>query len=92
MKNKNLRISGIFKILSSAVRLRILHFISEHPRTVKQIRIELRMSSQNISQHLRYLRARGIVGYKIKENKHIYFLKKKRLLEVIKLVKSIFTR
>ena len=86
------RITGIFRLLSSSVRLRIIVLLSKRRMTVKEIAKRLRRRSQNISQHLRYLKIRGIVGYRKKENKHFYYLRKRKLLNVITTVKNIFTR
>lgn len=91
MKNSDLRIAGIFKVLSFYTRLRIVRIL-EKEKSVKEISEILNRSSQNISQHLRFLRARGIVGYKRKRNKHIYFLRKKEIVKAINIIEKIFKR
>jgi len=91
MKNKNLRISGIFRVLSSVVRIRIIRLL-EREKTVSDIAEVLNRPSQSISQHLRILRVRGIVGYKRRGNRHLYFLRKRKILRVVRIVENLFTR
>jgi DNA-binding transcriptional ArsR family regulator len=51
----------VLKTLASPRRLEILHRLSEGPREVGRLAVELGLSQPNVSQHLSVLRSAGMV-------------------------------
>jgi ArsR family transcriptional regulator, arsenate/arsenite/antimonite-responsive transcriptional repressor len=64
----------IYQCLCDETRLRILHLLAQAPLCVCHFQSVLRESQVNISKHLRYLKARGLVEVRQHRNWRIYQL------------------
>lgn len=69
-----MKLSAIYKCFSDDTRLRILNLLSVSPLCVCHIQAVLRKSQVVISQHLAYLRERGLVTGQRYRNWMIYAL------------------
>ena len=69
-----MKLSAIYKCFSDDTRLRILNLLSVSPLCVCHIQAVLRKSQVVISQHLAYLRERGLVTGQRYRNWMIYSL------------------
>lgn len=75
--------ANIFKILSSPLRLRLIHYISFCPRTVEECSEKLNISIQNASLHLVQLAKVGILEVSKIKNYRYYSLGKNPMSEVV---------
>jgi ArsR family transcriptional regulator, virulence genes transcriptional regulator len=57
---------------SSEKRLQILYLLKEHERSVGEIAELIKLTPQNVSQHLRIMKDRGVVAYR-KEGQTVYY-------------------
>lgn len=61
MDGRVVRAAELFKVLSTPVRLQVVHELTGGPRTVAELAEILEVSSTLMSQHLRVLRMAGLV-------------------------------
>ena len=73
-----MKLSAIYKCFSDETRLRILNLLSVSPLCVCHIQAVLHKSQVVISQHLAYLRERGVVTGQRYKNWMIYALPAER--------------
>lgn len=66
------RAASLFKVLGNSSRLRILHELTEHERTVGALAEATGMSQPLVSQHLRSLRSAGVVTNR-REGKEMHY-------------------
>jgi DNA-binding transcriptional ArsR family regulator len=62
----------LFKALSSASRLRLLQLLTAAPATVSALVVTSELSQPLVSQHLRVLRAAGLVDFQKHGREAIY--------------------
>jgi len=72
----------IYQCLCEETRLRILHLLVQTPLCVCHFQTVLKESQVNISKHLRYLKAHGLVEVKQHRNWRIYQLPGKQSFEL----------
>ncbi len=65
------READICKAFAHPARLHVLEFLGDQERTVSEIRRELNVSGPNLSQHLRILKAAGVLTA-IRRKQHVY--------------------
>jgi ArsR family transcriptional regulator, arsenate/arsenite/antimonite-responsive transcriptional repressor len=73
---------GIYQCLCDETRLRILHLLTQAPLCVCHFQTVLKESQVNISKHLRYLKAHGLVEVKQHRNWRIYQLPGRQTYEL----------
>lgn len=83
----------VYKILSNPTRLMIIDCLRGKEKTVTEIVRCLNLNKSNISQHLNYMKAVGVLCSR-KEGKRVYYyISDDRLLKALDLVKrSLFER
>jgi ArsR family transcriptional regulator len=72
----------IYQCLCDETRLRILHLLTHSPLCVCHFQTVLKESQVNISKHLCYLKAHGLVEVKQYRNWRIYQLPEKQSFEL----------
>ncbi len=77
-------VAEFFSVLSTPVRLSILHAVCEQERTVSEILSFVGASQSNVSQHLAVLYRAGILGRRRDGNQIYYFIKSTQALGVCK--------
>ena len=77
-------VAEFFALLSTPVRLAILHAVCEQERTVGEILEFVGASQSNVSQHLAVLYRAGILGRRRQGNQIYYFIRRAQALEVCK--------
>ncbi len=81
--------SLICRTITNPVRLKIIELIGEEKKSVGEIQEQLGISMSNLSNHLSALYKLGIVRREKKGNFVYYYLTEKKLLEVLKLMRSV---
>jgi ArsR family transcriptional regulator len=77
-----MKLVEIYQCLCDETRLRILHLLTHSPLCVCHFQSVLKESQVNISKHLRYLKAHGLVEAKQHRNWRIYQLPEKQSYEL----------
>jgi len=77
-----MKLVEIYQCLCDETRLRILHLLTHSPLCVCHFQSVLKESQVNISKHLRYLKAHGLVEAKQHRNWRIYQLPEKQTYEL----------
>ena len=77
-----MKLIEIYQCLCEETRLRILHLLAQTPLCVCHFQTVLKESQVNISKHLRYLKAHGLVEVKQHRNWRIYQLPEKQSFEL----------
>ena len=77
-----MKLIEIYQCLCDETRLRILHLLTHSPLCVCHFQTVLKESQVNISKHLRYLKAHGLVEAKQHLNWRIYQLPEKQSYEL----------
>jgi ArsR family transcriptional regulator len=77
-----MKLVEIYQCLCDETRLRILHLLTFSPLCVCHFQSVLKESQVNISKHLRYLKAHGLVEAKQHRNWRIYQLPEKQSYEL----------
>ena len=77
-----MKLIEIYQCLCEETRLRILHLLVQTPLCVCHFQTVLKESQVNISKHLRYLKAHGLVEVKQHRNWRIYQLPGKQSFEL----------
>jgi DNA-binding transcriptional ArsR family regulator len=78
----------ILKTLGHPTRIRILESLLDAEKCVSTIWANLDLPQSTVSQHLSVLRSKGIVQHERCGAKVKYFVKDRRIEEIIKLIKS----
>ncbi len=79
----------IYKALANPTRLMIISSLGEGEKTVGELVKDLSLSKSNVSQHLNYMKAIGLVCSR-KEGKRVYYyVSDKRILKAIESVRQI---
>jgi DNA-binding transcriptional ArsR family regulator len=66
--------SAFLHIMGNEVRLRVMMFIRDEPKSVTEIADAVGLAQSPISQHLRRMRDAGIVVHQRKKNQRLYSL------------------
>jgi len=79
----------VYKILSNPTRLMIIDCLRGRERTVTEIVKCLKQNKSNISQHLNYMKAVGVLCSR-KEGKRVYYhISDDRLLRAMELIRKV---
>ena len=81
MDYKNM--SGFFKTLGNATRLRIVRELAKGEKCVGAVEDCVHASQANISQHLTILKRQGIVDCRKEKNMRCYYLKRPEFIKGI---------
>ncbi|MBW2544173.1 MAG: winged helix-turn-helix transcriptional regulator [Deltaproteobacteria bacterium] len=77
------KISGFFKTLGNATRLRIVRELAKGEKCVGGVEDCVHASQANISQHLTILKGQGIVDCRKEKNMRCYYLKRPEFIKSI---------
>jgi DNA-binding transcriptional ArsR family regulator len=80
--------ADILKTLGHPIRIRILESLLDAEKCVGAIWASLDLPQSTVSQHLSLLRSKGIVEHERCGSKVKYFLRDRRIGEIIKLIKT----
>jgi DNA-binding transcriptional ArsR family regulator len=80
--------ADILKTLGHPIRLRILESLIDAEKCVSTIWGNLDLPQSTVSQHLSLLRSKGIVQHERCGSKVKYYVKDRRIEEIIKLIKT----
>ena len=75
--------SGFFKTLGNATRLRIVRELAKGEKCVGAVEGCVHASQANISQHLTILKGQGIVDCRKEKNMRCYYLKRPEFIKDI---------
>lgn len=75
MANQALAVDGALQALSDSTRRRILAQVRERPMAVGEIALELGISQQIASHHLRVLRGAGLVTEQRERTRHLFLVR-----------------
>ena len=78
----------ILKVLGHPIRLRIVESLLDDEKCVGTIWANLDLPQSTVSQHLALLRSKGIVQHERRGSKVNYFLKDRRIAEIMKVMKT----
>jgi ArsR family transcriptional regulator len=78
----------ILKALAHPLRLRIVAILCQGEESVGRLAERLGANQATVSQHLRILRMRDLVGFTRKEGFAMYWLAEKRLTEIVRCVEQ----
>ncbi len=78
----------ILKTLGHPIRIRILETLLDAEKCVSTIWAHLDLPQSTVSQHLSLLRSKGIVHHERSGSKVKYFVRDKKIEQLIKLLKS----
>ncbi len=81
-------LAAFFALFSHPTRLRILCALHDSPKTVSQLAEAVKVSSQNMSQHLRLLREKGAVRTRREGHSVYYQLADERLVQAAELIRA----
>ena len=79
----------VYKALSNPTRLMIISCLGEGEKTVSEVVECLGLSKSNVSQHLSYMKAIGLVCSRKEGRKVYYYVSDKRLLKAIESIKQV---
>src|SRR2546425_10416434 len=68
-------VEGAWQALSAATRRRILARVRDRPLAVGEIAVQLGMSQQIVSHHLRILRSAGLVTERRERTRHLFVVR-----------------
>jgi len=68
-------VNGALHALSDGTRRRILARVRDQPRAVGEIALQLGMSQQIVSHHLRVLRSAGLVTERRERTRHLFMVR-----------------
>jgi len=88
MQSNYAKWAEILKTLGHPIRIRILESLMDKEKCVSNIWAHLDLPQSTVSQHLSLLRSKGIVQHERSGSKVNYFVRDKRIQEIIKLIKS----
>ncbi|MEO2082976.1 MAG: metalloregulator ArsR/SmtB family transcription factor [Desulfurobacteriaceae bacterium] len=82
------RIAEVFKALAHPTRIRIIRYLSDGEKCVKEIWQELGIPQPTVSQHINILKSAGIISYRKDGVKTCYKVEKPFVIELIKLIEK----
>lgn len=82
-------LASYFGVLSEPTRLRVMHAICEHEKTVSQIVEELGATQTNISRHLNLMHRSGVLTRR-KEGNQVYY--RAADAEMVEICRSVCNR
>ncbi len=80
------RIAEILKAMGHPTRVRILKYLSDGEKCVKEVWQELGLPQPTVSQHMNMLKNAGIISYRKDGVKTCYKVEDPRVIEIIKLL------
>lgn len=83
--------SRVMKAMSNPLRLKILSVLNDKEVSVQQIVKLVGTSQSNISQHLSVMRDKGVLRTRKESNKVYYRIADLQTLEVLKMMRSIWS-
>ena len=92
MKEEEKRTFELFKVLGNPVRLQIIEMLGEKKFCVNEFVKSLKKPQCSISNNLKKLRDKDIVGFITVGKKVYYYLKKTELIDLIAYAKRIISR
>lgn len=90
MKDNSSEVADVLKTLAHPQRLMLLCLLLEAPKSVNEIAEILSISQSQTSQFLNRMSKEGLISHDKKSNFSYYKIKDKRLLKLIKSLKSIY--
>jgi ArsR family transcriptional regulator len=81
--------AGMCKALSDPKRLVILYALREEPRTVTELCEVIGASQPNTSQHLAFLRDRGVIDAERRGNSVVYSLRYPAVITALDLLREV---
>jgi ArsR family transcriptional regulator len=88
MQSNYAKWAEILKTLGHPIRIRILETLMENEKCVSTIWAHLDLPQSTVSQHLSLLRSKGIVQHERSGSKVKYFVRDKKIQEIIRLIKA----
>jgi len=79
----------VYRALANPTRLMIIDCIGHKEKTVSEVVECLNLTKSNASQHLKYMRAIGILCSRKEGRRVYYYVSDKRLLRAIDLIKKV---
>ena len=92
MKEYEIRTQKVFKALSNVVRYKILKMLEKEKLNTLLIAKKLNRKNSNISQHLKVLKDLDLVKFHTEDGKVYYELKRKEIVNFIKLMEDNYKR
>jgi len=86
--NSYLKWADIFKTIGHPIRIKIIETLLENEKCVRNIWRYLDLPQSTVSQHLSILRSKGIVENEREGSSVKYFVRDKKIEEIIKIIKS----
>ncbi len=80
--------ADILRTLGHPIRIRIVESLLDAEKCVSTIWTNLDLPQSTVSQHLSVLRSKGIVHHERCGSKVKYFLKDRRIAEIMRLIKT----
>jgi len=80
------RIAEILKAMGHPTRVKILKYLSDGEKCVKEVWQELGIPQPTVSQHMNMLKNAGIISYRKDGVKTCYKVEDPRVIEIIKLL------
>jgi len=81
--------AGMCKALSDPKRLVILYVLRDHPCSVTELCEAVGASQPNTSQHLAFLRDRGVIDAERRGNNVVYSLRYPAVIEALDLLREV---
>lgn len=86
--NSYLKWADIFKTIGHPIRIKIIETLLENEKCVRNIWRYLDLPQSTVSQHLSILRSKGIVENEREGSSVKYFVRDRKIEEIIKIIKS----
>jgi len=80
------RVAEILKALSHPTRVKIIKFLADGEKCVKEIWQELGIPQPTVSQHINILKSAGIISFRKDGVKTCYRVEEPKAVEIIKLL------
>ncbi|GAB6166416.1 hypothetical protein JCM19992_24160 [Thermostilla marina] len=81
-------LAGFFSLFANRTRLRILCVLKEKPATVSELAEQAGVTLQNVSQHLRLMREKGVVSPQRAGQHVVYRLADPRIVQAAALLRE----
>jgi len=82
------RVAEIFKALGHPTRVKIVEYLSEGEKCVKDIWQELEIPQPTVSQHINILKEAGIISFRKEGVKTCYRIEMPIVVKIMKLLKQ----
>jgi len=82
------RVAEVFKALSHPTRIRIIDYLSDGEKCVKDIWQELGVPQPTVSQHINILKEAGIISYRKEGVKTCYKIEMPIVVKILKLIRK----